>query len=122
MFSRIEPQTVIGALKAARSQDPDVLFSKKEELLAEPRKAKLITLVPIIAGILMTLTILGAVIGIPLLIIGIWLRMRVGKNIRTIEETYREFIGEGPASAPGLESLASVDATAKSGPAIAEPR
>ncbi|CAN5253233.1 hypothetical protein BH10PSE17_BH10PSE17_16840 [soil metagenome] len=92
MFS-LDKQQVIGHLKSTASNDGDILAARKGELVAEQKKYKMIGLVPIIAGTCMTLTIIGAIVGIPALILGFWVRSRGNKNIKLIEATYAEYTG-----------------------------
>jgi hypothetical protein len=61
---------VIGFLKSAGSRDP---------------------------GALLTVTILGAFLGIPMLILGWWMRRRGVRNLETVEAGYAEFLGSQPA-------------------------
>lgn len=86
-----KPQ-VIGALKAANSTDPDVLLHVKEDLLDQYRPLKIMSMVPIICGVLISLTILGAIIGIPLVILGFWLRRKCKRNMATVEGAYEEYL------------------------------
>jgi hypothetical protein len=67
---KLEKQQVIGALKATGSSDPDVLFARKEELLAESKKVKILGIAPIIVGVVVSLSIIGAVVGIPAILSG----------------------------------------------------
>ena len=47
---------------------------------------------PIISGVLLSLTIIGAFIGIPVLVLGIWLRMKTGKSMRIADDAYNEYL------------------------------
>jgi hypothetical protein len=86
-----KPQ-VIGALKAANSTDPDVLLHVKEDLLDQYRPLKMMSMVPIFCGVLISLTILGAVIGIPLIVLGFFLRRKCKGNMATVESAYDEYL------------------------------
>jgi len=100
--AKLDKQQVVGALKATQSNDPDVLFARKEELLAETRRLKLLGIVPIVTGIIMTLTIIGAFVGIPVMIFGFWVRGRLKGNIKVADETYADFVNAlRPATPPG---------------------
>ncbi len=88
---KLERQQVIGALKATGSSDPDVLYARKEELLAPSRSMKLLGIAPIIVGIAMSLTIIGAVVGIPAICFGFFIRKRIRTNIRTAESALSEY-------------------------------
>ncbi|BDC52638.1 hypothetical protein F183_A49530 [Bryobacterales bacterium F-183] len=102
--AKLDKQQVVGALKATHSNDPDVLFARKEELLADTRRLKLLGIAPIIMGVIMTLTIIGAFVGIPVMIFGFWVRGRLKSNIRVADETYAEFIHA--ALPPGTQARA----------------
>lgn len=86
-----KPQ-VIGALKATNSTDPDVLLAAKEDLLDQYRPLKMMSMVPILCGGLISLTILGAVIGIPLIVLGFFLRRKCKRNMATVESAYDEYL------------------------------
>jgi hypothetical protein len=51
-----------------------------------------------VMGGLLTITILGAFIGIPLLILGWWMRRRGVRNLETVEAGYAEFLGSSQAA------------------------
>ena len=90
-IAKLERQQVIGALKATGSSDPDVLYARKEELLAPSRSLKLLGIAPIIVGIAMSLTIIGAVVGIPAILFGLFIRKRIRANIGTAESAPSEY-------------------------------
>jgi hypothetical protein len=89
---KIERQQVIGALKATGSSDADVLFARKEELLADTRRMKLLGVFPFIVGIAMSLTIIGAVVGIPIIFFGVWVRKRIRWNTQTAESALADYL------------------------------
>jgi hypothetical protein len=86
-----KPQ-VTGALKATHSTDPDILLAAKEDLLDQYRPLKMMSLVPILCGGLISLTIVGAVIGIPLIVLGFFLRRKCKRNMGTVEGAYDEYL------------------------------
>ncbi len=90
--AKIEIQQVLGALKATGSSDPDVLFARKEELLAESRKMKLLGVFPIVVGVAMSLTVIGAVVGIPAIFFGLFVRKRIRTNVQNAESAYTEYL------------------------------
>ena len=91
-FTRLDKQSVIGALKACSSRDPDVLFAQKQQLLAPAKHLKLLGYICLAGGTFFTVTIVLAIAGIPLMIFGWWLQ-RFGKsNIRTVDTAYEEFL------------------------------
>jgi biopolymer transport protein ExbB/TolQ len=91
-IAKIERQQVTGALKATGSSDADILFARKEELLAESRKMKLLGILPIIVGVVMCITIIGAVVGIPAIVFGLFVRKRIRTNIANAEAAYADYL------------------------------
>jgi len=100
---------IIGALKAANSIDADVLLHVKEDLLDQYRPLKMMSLVPIICGVGISLTVIGAVIGIPLVVLGFFLRRKCKRNMATVESAYEEYL-----ASIGQAKLAPVAAAAVS--------
>lgn len=101
MFS-VSKQQILGALKATGSKDPDVLFAAKEGAVAQIKPLRTMSLIPIICGVLLSLTLIGAFVGIPFALFGAWLRWKVGKSLKLADETYREHltaIGAAPRAA-----------------------
>jgi hypothetical protein len=91
-FSRLTKQQVIGQLKSTNSADPDVLFAAKTALIEPVKPLKIMGIWAYLTGGLMTLTIFLAVLGIPLLFFGWWVRKRGAENLATIEEGYAEYV------------------------------
>jgi len=91
-FSRMTPQHVLGLLKATGSTDPDVLAATKAELIQPMKFLGFMGIWAYVTGGLATALILTAIIGIPLLIFGWWVRKRGRQNIETIERTYTEYL------------------------------
>ena len=87
----LDKQTVIGHLKAAGSRDPDILHSHKATLVSAAKFPKLAGIYIMIIGALLTLTILGAFLGIPALIIGWWMRRRGVNNLKAVEAGLSEY-------------------------------
>lgn len=96
-FISVDKQTVIGTLKAARSSDPDVLHAQRTELLTSVKFPKLAGNWVMFLGGMISLTIIGAVIGIPMLVVGWWLRQRGSRNIAAVEAGYSEYLKTLPA-------------------------
>ncbi len=91
-FTKLDKQSVIGALKATGTRDADVLHSQKNELLSPPKQLKLLGLICMVIGALFTLTVILAIAGIPFVIFGWWC-WRFGKqNIAAIETGYTEYL------------------------------
>lgn len=107
-FLKLDRQMVVGELKSAGSRDPDVLHNERgkiEVIAAFPKHAG--TYVMVMGGLL-TITILGAFIGIPLLALGWWMRKRGKQNMAEVEAGWSAFMGGTPARVVGSVQAASV--------------
>jgi hypothetical protein len=91
MFT-VDKQAVLGALKSTGSYDPDVLYAKKNELIQMSKGMKGYSYIPFIAGTLLCLTIIGAFIGVPTIIVGWYLRSKAKKNMKVADETLAEYL------------------------------
>ena len=89
---KLDKQTVIGHLKAAGSRDPDILHSHKATLTSAAKFPKLAGVYIMIMGGLLTITILGAFLGIPALLIGWWMRKRGVNNLEAVEAGFQEYV------------------------------
>ena len=69
MFT-IDKQTVLGTLKATGSQDPDVLYNAKTQLVQMSKGMRGYSWIPMICGVLLTVTVIGAFVGIPAFLVG----------------------------------------------------
>ena len=92
-FLKLDKPTVIGYLKSTGSRDPDVLHTQKAEIMSAAKFPKYAGIYVMIMGALMTVLILTAFIGIPLLILGWWMRRRGVANIEVAESAYAEYTG-----------------------------
>lgn len=90
-FLNLDKQTVIGTLKATGSMDPDVLHAKKKAILQAAKFPRMAGVYVMVLGGLLTLTILGAFLGIPLLILGWWMRRRGVRSVKNVEAAFAEF-------------------------------
>jgi uncharacterized protein DUF5362 len=92
VVQKLDKQMVIGALKATGSNDPDVLYARKEAMLAEGEKYKLLGVVPIIVGVVMSITIIGAVVGIPAILFALSVRKTLKHNKEIAAAAYTEYL------------------------------
>jgi hypothetical protein len=94
-------QQVVGVLKATGSTDPDVLFAAKEEYGSTFATQRFQGMGLLITGALSCLTILLAVIGVPVAIFGWWLWQKGKRNIALVEGAYANYLASlKPAAAP----------------------
>lgn len=92
-FLKVDRQMVMGFLKSTGSRDPDVLHAQKASLMSAARFPKMVGLYLMVLGGLLTVLILTAIIGLPMIALGWWLRGRGVKNVKVVEETYNEYVG-----------------------------
>ena len=98
-FTKMDKQSVIGALKATGSRDPDILHSQKIELLSLPKQLKLLGMICMVGGALFTVTVILALFGIPIGIFGWWCWSFGKKNIAAVETGYAEYVASSGATA-----------------------
>lgn len=90
-YSALDKQRVIGTFRATGSHDPDVLDARKERLMSvvgfpKPAGTFLIGL-----GAVTSLTVIGAIVGIPMVVAGVWLRRRGVRNIASVQAGFEEY-------------------------------
>ncbi len=100
-FLKLDKQMVIGELKSVGSRDPDVLHNKKTQIMTIAKFPKHAGLYIMVMGGLCTALILLAFIGIPLLILGWWMRRRGVANVAVVEAGWNEFMGLPAAKVVG---------------------
>lgn len=99
VIPKLSTQQVIGSLRATGSTDPDVLFARKEELLTETRRMKLLTIAPLIIGGILTVSLIGAIVGIPAMIFGYLVRKTYNSNIAIADGALAEYMQSIQSSA-----------------------
>ena len=97
VITKLNKQQIIGNLRATGSTDRDVLYAKKEELLVETRRLKLLGVVPIILGAILSITLVGAIVGIPMIVFGVMVRRAYNHNLATSDEALSEYLQRLPA-------------------------
>ena len=86
-------QQITAALESTCSSDPDVLFARREELLADTRKMSTAATFRIIAGFAVSLTVVGAIVGVPAIRRGLGMRKRVAATTEAVESAYSAYLG-----------------------------
>lgn len=99
ILAKLSHQQVIGSLRSTGSTDPDVLFAKKEELLSETKRLKLLGVVPLIVGTILTVSIIGAIVGLPMLFVGVSVRRAIQHNNTVSNAAYHEYLQSVGATA-----------------------
>jgi hypothetical protein len=92
-FLKLDRQQVLGFFKDAGSRDPDILHTYRTSLVSLGRFPKLAGIYVMVMGGLLTITILGAFLGLPMLALGWWMWRRGVGNLKMIDTSYSEFIG-----------------------------
>jgi hypothetical protein len=91
-FLELDKPTVLGFLNASGSRDPDVLYGRQAQLVSLARFPKLVGVVLMVVGALLTVLVLPALVGVPLVILGWWTRSRGVRNLKLVDATYAEFV------------------------------
>lgn len=90
-FRKMDKQSVTGFFKSAGTRDPDILLVKKQTLIAPNKNLKIAGIGLTALGILMTITIIMAILGIPLVLAGVWMWWFSTRNISVVEAVYSEY-------------------------------
>ena len=111
------PQEVVLALRSTGASDEDVLYAAKTEFAQPFRRQKIWGLWLGAVGVLVSLTVFGALLGIPAAGVGIWLWRKGSRNLAVIDAAFAEY------QVPGRPvPTAYADYTAPSATAIAHAR
>lgn len=108
--NKIERSAAMGEFKRAGSTDPDVLASVRATLTKSSKSAVGYGWALIGCGVLLCLTIIGIVAGLPLALMGWWVLAQAKANIRRVDGYLAEFTA-GLAPAPAAPA-ATAPATA----------
>ncbi len=92
ILAKLTHQQVVGTLRATGSTDPDVLYAAKEQLLSETKRLRLLGVAPLIIGGILTVTIIGAIVGVPMLIVGFSVRGAYKHNIAVTDAALSEYL------------------------------
>lgn len=92
-FGKMDRQKVIGFFKASGAHDTDILSLQKQKLITPNKNLKIGSFGFMIIGVLL-LPLLG--MGIPLILLGIWMYWFGEKNIKVVEAAYIEYLSSLP--------------------------
>jgi hypothetical protein len=100
----------VGVLKATGSTDPDVLFAAKEEYGSTFATQRFQGLGLLITGALASLTIVLAIIGVPVAIFGWWFWRKGKRNVALVEAAYSHYLAslKQAAATPAVATPAAV--------------
>ena len=90
-YTKLDEQIVVGMFKATGARDPDILHAQKEKLLAQPKQLKLLGIFCIAVGVVLTITVVLAIAGIPSIIFGWWTWRFGQKNVAAIEAGFTRY-------------------------------
>ena len=91
-FGSVKRQAVLGALRSAGTQDPDLLDLVKRRIVSRVRIPKLIGVGLVIVGALVTTTVTLAPLGVLICLVGLALRQIGVRNIGVVESTFADFV------------------------------
>lgn len=94
----LTPEYASGYIAQAGTGNPVVLEARRQELLQRQQPAKIGSLAFLVIGGILTITIIGAILGIPMLAIAGWVQWKVRGNLRVIDDAYRALVS-APAAA-----------------------
>jgi len=89
-----DERAVIGALKASGSQDPDVLYGVMANAATPLKLSTYAGYAFLISGILLSLTIIGAFVGIPMAIAGWWLKRKMKQQKHMFDRVFNTYCTE----------------------------
>lgn len=95
----VTPEFVTGFLKQADTADADILEARKQTLIQQQQPMKLGSLVFLVIGALLTLSIIGAIPGLPMLAIAGWVQWKARGNLKVIHEAFDAYVSQGGAIA-----------------------
>jgi hypothetical protein len=91
-FITIDQQTVFGTFKSSASHDPDVLYAQKETLLGPYKNLKRLAILCAVLGAFLTVTVFGAILGIPTMVGAWWLWRFQTKQCEAVEAGYAQYL------------------------------
>ena len=89
---RISKQSVITALRATGTRDPDILDRKRLALRAAARASGIVGGVLVLIGAVLCLLPPGLLAGIPVILAGAVFGHRGWRNVNAVEAGYAEFV------------------------------
>ena len=89
---RISKQSVITALRATGTRDPDILDRKRLALRAAARASGIVGGVLVLIGAVLCLLPPGLLAGIPVILAGAVFGHRGWRNLNAVEAGYAEFV------------------------------
>lgn len=85
------PQEVVLALRSTGASDEDVLYAAKTEFAEPFRYQKILGVALGVLGLLMSLTGIGAMVGVPTAGVGIWMWRKGRRNLVVVDSAFAEY-------------------------------
>jgi hypothetical protein len=85
------PQEVVRALKSTGASDEDVLYAAKTEFSQPFRYQRIVGACLGLLGLLVSLTGIGALVGIPMVVSGILMWRKGGRNLAVVDSTFSQY-------------------------------
>ena len=91
-----DKQAVTGAFKATGSKDPDVLYTTKQAMIGPTKFIITLSWVMTAAAVLLSLTIIGAFVGIPMILACWYIRRKCKNYVSNVESAYAVYVNQVP--------------------------
>ena len=85
------PQEVVLALRSTGASDEDVLYAAKTEFSQPFRYQRIVGVCLGLLGLLISLTGVGALVGIPMIVSGILMWRKGGRNLTVVESAFADY-------------------------------
>jgi hypothetical protein len=85
------PQEVVLALKTTGASDEDVLYAAKTEFAEPFRYQKVWGVCLGVIGVLISLTLFGAILGLPAAGFGIWMWRKGERNLAVVDSAFAQY-------------------------------
>ena len=85
------PQEVVLALKSTGASDEDVLYAAKSEFAEPFRYQKLWGVCLVAFGVALSLTLIGALVGIPIAVGGLWMWRKGARNLAVVDTAFTQY-------------------------------
>jgi hypothetical protein len=89
------PQEVVLALKSTGASDEDVLYAAKTEFAEPFRYQKIWGVCSVAFGLLISLTVVGALLGIPIALLGVWIWRKGTRNLAVVDTAFSRYQSRG---------------------------
>lgn len=93
-LAKYNKQEVLVMLRPASKGNKDAFLAKKQEQISVAKLPKYMGTFFLGIGILATVLIITAIVGVPVAIVGWWMRRRSASNIQVIEAACAELLAE----------------------------